>query len=476
MKPRFYKSIITVLALMPVLLSCNKTNVSNEDERVPENRVIYEVFVRNFSPEGNLKGVEAQIPRLKELGIDVVWLMPIYELGDTAKWGTYSSPYSIKNYTKIDPDNGTEQDLRDLVKTIHDNGMEIWFDWVGNHTSMDNVWVSSHPEFYSRNEDDFVHPFGGLWKDVYELDRDNEDMQDEMIKCMQYWVDNFDIDGFRCDYASGPSPELWRKASERVLKNGKRVAWLAEDSSKPMLVKNGYFDYNYCWDFQEKVLKKFANEQNPDIDKLRRECEMLANTGLISEESEALGDTILNPYNGRSRMVYLVNHDVLQDQGGSEDIVYNKYIKPLTVLQFTVYGMPLVYNGQEIQYKSGGRVSLAEKTPIDWNNPDLRMNDLIKKLIHLKHTQPALRTGGQSGKLTNLHTSSDDEVYAYKRTLGDSEVVVMLNFSDSEKEFTITDDLLNGEYYDVSSGNLMKFTDTTTFHVPALDAVIYTRK
>lgn len=476
MKPRFYKSIITVLALMPVLLSCNKTNVSNEDERVPENRVIYEVFVRNFSPEGNLKGVEAQIPRLKELGIDVVWLMPIYELGDTAKWGTYSSPYSIKNYTKIDPDNGTEQDLRDLVKTIHDNGMEIWFDWVGNHTSMDNVWVSSHPEFYTRNGDGFVHPFGGLWKDVYELDRDNEDMQDEMIKCMQYWVDNFDIDGFRCDYASGPSPELWRKASERVLKNGKRVAWLAEDSSKPMLVKNGYFDYNYCWDFQEKVLKKFANEQNPDIDKLRKECEMLANTGLISEESEALGDTILNPYNGRSRMVYLVNHDVLQDQGGSEDIVYNKYIKPLTVLQFTVYGMPLVYNGQEIQYKSGGRVSLAEKTPIDWNNPDLRMNDLIKKLIHLKHTQPALRTGSQSGKLANLHTSSDDEVYAYKRTLGDSEVVVMLNFSDSEKEFTIADDLLNGEYYDVSSGNLMKFTDTTTFHVPALDAVIYTRK
>ncbi len=160
----------------------------------------------------NLKGVEAQIPRLKDLGVDVVWLMPIYELGDTGRWGAYSSPYAIKDYTKIDPDNGTEQDLRDLVKAIHDNGMEIWFDWVGNHTSMDNVWVSSHPEFYSKKEGGFVHPFGGAWKDVYELDRDNETMQDEMIKCMQYWVDNFDIDGYRCDYASGPSPGVVEKS------------------------------------------------------------------------------------------------------------------------------------------------------------------------------------------------------------------------------------------------------------------------
>lgn len=475
MKPRFYKSIITVLALVPILLSCNRTTVSNKDERVPENRVIYEVFVRNFSPEGNLKGVETQIPRLKELGVDVVWLMPIYELGDTGKWGTYSSPYSIKNYTKIDSDNGTESDLKDLVKTIHDNGMEIWLDWVGNHTSMDNVWVSSHPEFYTRNGDDFVHPFGGLWKDVYELDRDNEAMQDEMIKCMQYWVDNFDIDGFRCDYASGPSPELWRKASNRVLKNGKRIAWLAEDSSRPSLVKNGYFDYNYCWDFQEKVLKDLANEPRFDISKLRAACEMLANEGITVGESKSPDDTIKAPYNRRSRMVYLVNHDVLQDQGGSEDMIYHKYLKPLTVLQFTIYGMPLIYNGQEIQYKSGGRVSLAEKTPINWSTPDNEMTDLIKKLTKLKHSQPALRTGHQSGKLINLNTSSDDEVYAYKRTLEDSEVVVMLNFSETGKEFTISDGLNGGEYRDVLSGDIMKFMDTTTFHVPALDAAIFIR-
>ena len=467
---------IQKILLSAVALAASSSMVSAakpelKEERVPENRVIYEVFVRNFSPEGNLKGVEAQIPRLKELGVDVVWLMPIYKLGDVGKWGAYSSPYAIKNYRQIDPDNGTEQDLRDLVKTIHDNDMEIWFDWVGNHTAMDNVWVESNPEFYTHKDGDFVHPFNGMWKDVYELNRDSEAMQDTMVSDMQYWVDNFDIDGYRCDYASGPSPELWRKASERVLKNGERVAWLAEDSSRPSLVKNGYFDYNYCWDFQEHVLKGFAN--NPDLEMLRKACDLLANEGLTEGEAKAPDDTIKNPYEGRSRMVYLINHDVVQDQGGTEDVVYHKYVKPLTVLQFTVYGMPLLYNGQEINYNSGDRISIAEKTPIDWSNPDPEMSELIKTLIKVKHSQPALRTGKQSGKLTNLSTTADQSVYAYKRTLGDSNVVVMLNFGDTPETFTIPEGLPKGKYVDALTGNSVKMSGKSKFTLPSLGAAVY---
>ena len=461
------------------LFSCGVSGTAvkeDGDVRIPENRVIYEVFVRNFSPEGNLKGVEAQIPRLKELGVDVVWLMPIHELGDTGRWGAYSSPYAIKNYKKIDPDNGTEQDLRDLVKTIHDNGMEIWFDWVGNHTSMDNVWVASHPDFYTKKGGDFVHPFNGMWKDVYELDRDNEEMQDSMVSAMQYWVDNFDIDGYRCDYASGPSPELWRKTSERVLKDGKRIAWLAEDSSRPSLVKNGYFDYNYCWDFQEKVLKHLANDSVADIAGLREACALLANEGLTAGEAAAPEDTITNPYAGRSRMVYILNHDVLQDQGGSGDLVYKEFLVPLTVLEFTVYGMPLIYNGQEIAYKSGGRVSLAEKTPIDWNQADTTMTNLIKTLAHLKHTQPALRTGTQSGKLTNLTTTADDAVYAYMRTSGDNNVVVTLNFSDREQTFSIPDGLPEGVFKEALNGKTDELSADTELTLPPFGAEVYVRR
>lgn len=467
------KAILSAFAIACASTLASASVPELKEVRLPENRVIYEVFVRNFSPEGNLKGVEAQIPRLKELGVDVVWLMPIYKLGDTGKWGSYSSPYAIKDYRMIDPDNGSEQDLRDLVKTIHDNGMEIWFDWVGNHTSMDNVWVESHPEYYSRKDDDFVHPFNGMWKDVYELNRDSEAMQDAMVSDMQYWVDNFDIDGYRCDYASGPSPELWRKASERVLKNGKRVAWLAEDSSCPSLVKNGYFDYNYCWDFQEKVLKGFANDSTPSLEKLRKACELLANEGITEGESKAPDDTIKSPYSGRSRMVYLVNHDVLQDQGGSEDIVYHKYLRPLTVLQFTLYGMPLIYNGQEIQYKSGGRISLAEKTPIDWSNPDTETTNLIKTLTMLKHSQPALRTGKESGILTNLSTTEDDAVYAYRRTSGDNNVVVMLNFSEEPRQFSVSEGLPSGNYIDVFTGDVVEMSGSSGFSLSPLGAAVY---
>lgn len=476
MNTKLIKSIFLLFCVSLGVFSCSKKVDAIHDERLPENRVIYEVFVRNFSPEGNLKGVEAQIPRLKDLGVDVVWLMPIYELGDTGKWGPYSSPYAIKNYKKIDPDNGTEDDLRDLVKTIHDNGMEIWFDWVGNHTAMDNVWVKSNPEFYSKKDGDFVHPFGGAWKDVYELDRDNEAMQDSMVQAMQYWVDEFDIDGYRCDYASGPSPELWRKASERVLKNGQRIAWLAEDSNKPSLVKNGYFDYNYCWDFQEKVLKEFAQEGEMRLPELKKAARLLATTGITEGESKAPEDTITNPYEGKSRMVYLVNHDVLQDQGGSEDIVYGKYIKPLTVLQFTLYGMPLIYNGQEIQYKSGGRVSLAEKTPIDWNKPDTTMTNLIKKLTKIKHTHPGLRTGAQSGGYSDIKTSAEESVYAYKRTYGAEELVVMLNFGDKDANFSVSYGVANGRYVDILNGVEINVDTSSRFTIPAFDAAVFVKQ
>ncbi|MDE6791522.1 MAG: alpha-glucosidase C-terminal domain-containing protein [Muribaculaceae bacterium] len=468
----FIKNIGRSVAVLIMAVSALTGNsLYAAEERVPENRVIYEVFVRNFSPEGNLKGVEAQIPRLKELGVDVVWLMPIYKLGDVGKWGAYSSPYAIKDYTAIDPDNGTEQDLRDLVKAIHDNDMEIWLDWVGNHTSMDNKWVTSNPEFYSKKDGDFVHPFGGAWKDVYELDRDSEAMQEEMVRSMQYWVDKFDIDGFRCDYAGGPSPELWKKTSERVLKNGKRIAWLAEDSSYPSLVEKGYFDYDYCWDFQEKVLKKFAGQS--DLEQLRAACALLANHGITEGESKEELKEGVNPFEGRSRMVYLTNHDVVQDQGGTEDVLYHKYLRPLTILQFTVYGMPLIYNGQEIQYKSGKPVSVAEKTPIDWSNPDLKMNELIKKLTHLKHTQKALRTGSQSGELTNLSTTSDDDVYAYMRSYDGDNVVVALNFSEEKKTFSIPSGLQEGKYTDVMSGTTIDFSKKADITIPALDGAVF---
>ncbi|MDE6396835.1 MAG: alpha-glucosidase C-terminal domain-containing protein, partial [Muribaculaceae bacterium] len=192
--------------------------------------------------------------------------------------------------------------------------------------------------------------------------------------------------------------------------------------------------------------------------------------------SRAPEDTIADPYAGRSRMVYLVNHDVFQDQGGSGDIVYHQYLKPLTVLQFTVYGMPLIYNGQETGYKSGGRVSLAEKTPIDWSQPDTTMTSLIKTLTHLKHTQPALRTGRQNGRLTNLTTTEDNSVYAYKRTLDDNDVVVMLNFGDEDKKFSVPSGLPSGNFKNIFTEETVEFSPSATFDLPGLGYAVFVKE
>lgn len=444
------KTIKTLAAVAAFLLPIMPASAA-ADERVPENRVIYEVFVRNFSPEGNFAGVEKQVPRLRELGVDVIWLMPIYKLGDIGKWGTYSSPYAIKDYKAIDPDNGTAAQLHSLIDAIHANGMEVWFDWVGNHTSKDNVWVSSHPEYYGYN---FYSPNG--WNDVYQLDINNEAMHEAMIDAMQYWVTEFGVDGYRCDYAGGPSEEFWRKATSRVLKNGKRIAWLAEDDSKPQLVSKGYFDYNYVWEFC-RTLHQFKNN-GKSLNDIRNHCMNLHND---------------SQFNGRSRMVYLSNHDQVQDEGGSAVRRFGNYVKPFTVLEFTVYGMPLLYNGQEIGCDYG-QVMLSEKTPLDWSNPDDSMTDLIRKLIDLKHAQPALRTGAQKGTLTNLSTSNSNNIYAFRRSYNGCDVVVMLNFSGSQQSFTINGGLPSGQFTDAFSGNTADFATQKNFTLPAYGYAVYT--
>ena len=446
---QFHSFIGCIVTLMAMMAPCSFS--AGAVSHQPENRVIYEVFVRNFSQEGNFKGVEAQIPRLKELGVDVVWLMPIYTPGEEGKWGTYSSPYAVRDYKGLDPDYGTAADFRSLVNAIHENGMEIWLDWVANHTSKDNVWTKSNPGFYGSS---FVSPNG--WNDVYQLDFSNSAMHDAMIDAMQYWVDEFDVDGFRCDYASGPTSEFWSKATQRVLKKGERVAWLAEDDSKPELVSNGWFDYNYAWYFHDRLLD-FA--RGGTVDNLRNEC-----LNLHNEEA----------YRGRSRMVYLSNHDVVQDKGGTEVSLFHKYVRPLTVLEFTVFGMPLIYNGQEVGYNPGGSVSLAEKTPIDWSNPDSRTTELIRTLSNLKHTQPALNTGHTTGTLIN-HTATDPNVYVYERRQGDESVVVMLNFNDSQKTFSISGNLPGFTGKDAFTGNTGRMATGESFTLPAQGYAVYVK-
>ena len=454
---RLLKSLAAVLFIALPFSSC-KEDKPVVEIRTPENRVIYEIFVRNFSPEGTFKGVEKHVPRLKDLGVDVIWLMPIYELGEEGKWGTYSSPYAIKNYKEIDPMYGSADDLHDLINAIHEAGMEVWFDWVGNHTSMDAEWVTSHPEYYQHENGEFVHPHG--WGDVYQLDVDNHEMHEAMIDAMQYWVDEFDIDGYRCDYASGPSQEFWEEATSQVLKNGNKIAWLAEDDAEPELVTNGWFDYNWTW-------KYFGA-----MDRLKR------GRGTIDDLRKASADLHTDErYKGKSRIMYTSSHDVVQDNGRGEDVgyrVFGDFQKPFTVLQFTVYGTPVIYSGQEINYQDGKQI-LSEKYTIDWENGDKATEEFYKDLIRLKHTHPSLRTGEDSASYTNLNTSAQDNIMAYMRGEGEKAIVVLLNLSGENVDNFNVEGLPSdsGKFTELFTGNKTDFTSGNSFSLPAYGYAVY---
>lgn len=450
----FRKSLLLLSFLLSILVG----NMAQAQDSLKngDDRVIYEIFVRNFSPEGTFKGVEAQVPRLKDLGVDVIWLMPIYKLGDEGKWGTYSSPYAVKNYKEIDPMYGSAQDLHDLINAIHDAGMEVWFDWVGNHTSMDNVWVTEHPEFYQWKDNKIVHPHG--WGDVYQLDIDNHEMHKAMMDAMQYWVDEFDIDGYRCDYASGPSQEFWQEATSGVLKDGKKIAWLAEDDAEPELVTNGWFDYNWTWKFFGAMDRLKSGKAA--IDDLRQ-----ASANLHNDDR----------YKGKSRIMYTSSHDVVQDNGHGEDVgyrVFGEYQKPFTVLQFTVYGTPVIYSGQEINLQEG-KQSLAERYPIDWSKTDDKTTQFYKDLIRLKHQHPSLKAGEASASYKNLNTSAQDKIMAYQRGEGDEAVVVLLNLSgDNVDNFTV-EELPSGNFTELFSGKNQNLSASSSFSLPAFGYAVF---
>lgn len=395
------------------------------------NRVIYEVNIRNYSSEGNFTGLKNDLPRLKDLGIDILWLMPIHTIGDENREGTKGSPYAVKDYLAINPDYGTASDLKALVTAAHAAGMEIWIDWVANHTAWDHVWVKDHLDYYA--EKDGVRPYSPEgWNDVVQLDFSNSAMRTAMIEAMKYWVKEFDIDGYRCDAATFVPLSFWREARTQVdaIKN---IYWLCEgDDAEYMQV----FDCDYAWAFNT-ALNEFGSDNNTD--KLIAECNKLfSNTA----------------YAQKTRMVYLTNHD-LNSHDGTEFKRYGNNVLPLTVLYFTLYDMPLIYNGQEVGMNK--EMSLFNIDLVQWDPTNAIYYNLFKKLTQLKRTQPALESGAGRAPIERYQTT-EDKVFAYTKKKGNSEILVVLNLSNNPVRFKFTGSAPAGIYYDYLNGGTREFS------------------
>ena len=377
---------------------------------VPNQYVIYELDLYNFTSAGTLAAAQQRLDYLTDLGIDIIWLMPIHPRGVQGRIGSLGSPYAPRDYHAVNSDFGTIADLKSFVAAAHQRGMQVWLDWVANHTAKDNVWITQHRDYYNST---LTSPNG--YGDVYQLDYSKEATQLAMIEAMQYWIDQVDIDGYRCDYISSNTipTSFWTRAIKALkeYKPGKTITMLGEGdmaNSVPRLLVCGW-DYDYAWGFQSALVN---NKTNP--------------TGVLNQCKNLTGDL---RFTDVSRMVYLTNHD--QNYSSNMTTQYGNNVYAFTVLTFTLYGMPMLYNGQETGYLMSRKLDYFNRTPINWNTVDNKMLNTVKALTAFKHSCDALIDYGERSSEVKFLTTSNNNVIAYTRHHNNQTALMVLNLGTS---------------------------------------------
>ncbi|QIA65058.1 alpha-amylase [Vibrio astriarenae] len=376
---------------------------------------IYEVNLRQYTQEGDIKAFMNHLPRLKKMGVDILWLMPIHPIGEKERKGTLGSQYAVRDYLALDPSLGTKEDLKALIDQAHDMGMYLILDWVANHTSWDNVWVDEHPEWYKRNEQGELYPYTYVddkkteyWTDVIGLNYENKALWDGMTEAMAYWVNEFNIDGFRCDVAGLVPTPFWEYATERLNKI-KHLFMLAE-WSKPDLHDKA-FDMTYDWGFYVLIGDIVTGKKTVD-------------------DIPAYLDQLYVDYpHDAYRMVFTSNHDK-NTWEASDDEYFGESFEAFTVLAATLFGMPLIYSGQESGLDK--RIEFFEKDPIDWKT--YKYDELYTDLLLLKRNNPALWNGAYGAKPTFFHTGNPN-VITFVRQKENNRVEVTINLSSETQEY-----------------------------------------
>lgn len=372
--------------------------------------VIYQVNVRSFSDEGTLNAVTQRLDYIKDLGANVVYLMPIYPIGQVNMAGAKGSPYSISDYKAIAPSMGTMADLRALVDAAHSKGMAVILDWVANHTAWDSAWITQHPEYYQKDADgNIISPPGTNWADVAQLEFNNTGLRAAMIDAMSYWVYNANIDGFRCDAADYVQQSFWTEAnaSLRAIKN-QPILMLAEGSRANHF--NSGFDYIFGFNFFD-ALRQVYHEGQP---------------ATYLQTSNAI--EYANNLNPTQRVVrYTTNHDVNLSEGTALQ-VFNGNAGSMAAFVVAAYlkSIPMVYNAQEIGYNQ--RIDFLNDNPIDWSSPNNAMLEEYKKLIAFRKSSDAIKRGNYNGYSTNA-------VSAFTMEYNGEKVLVLSNLTNANVNY-----------------------------------------
>ncbi len=397
---------------------------------------MYEVNIRQYTPDGTFKAFQEELPRLKEMGVDILWLMPIHPIGEKNRKGKLGSYYSIQDYTAVNTNFGTKQDFIDLVDAAHEQGMKLIIDWVPNHTAWDHPWITEHPEYYMKDSTGSI-TYEADWTDTAMLNYENKELWDKMIENMKYWIEEANIDGFRVDHAGHDIPlAFWKKAIPEVNKAKEDFFWLAEWNTPEM---HPWFDATYTWEYFHLTTSIASGDTS-----------LSALTTYMEEQESKFPD---HAY----RLYFTSNHDE-NSWNGTDEELFGDNFENFAVMAATIDGMPLVYSGQETGLDK--RLEFFRKDTIDWDGYEYE--DFYKTLFELKDNHEALWNGQYGGDFEHISTSPSEQTYAYKRVKGNSEVLVVLNFSDSEQQITLEGvpetgytDAFTGETMTVGAGSVM---------------------
>jgi cyclomaltodextrinase len=378
-----------------------------------KNATIYEVNIRQYTPEGTFKAFMNHIPRLKKLGVDILWIMPIHPIGEKNRKGSKGSYYAVKDYKAVNPEFGTNEDFRKLVEVAHANDMLLILDWVANHTAWDNPWIESNPEWYTKDSTGNIIAPVEDWTDVADLNYDNAEMRAAMTDALVYWVKEFNIDGYRCDVASMVPNDFWESARD-AMEEVKPVFMLAE-AEEPELHQKA-FDANYAWELHH--IMNEISKGNQNANHLRK---------YFKKEPTRFADSVY-------RMGFTTNHDENSWNGTVFERMPDSY-KTFAVFTYAAPTFPLIYSGQEVGLDK--RLKFFEKDTIDWKEHELTA--LYTKLNDLKHNTPALWNGRYGGVIDTIKTNAPKKIFAFTRQKEDSKVLAIFNFSEKEIEVQFKD-------------------------------------
>ncbi len=405
---------------------------------------IYEVNIRQYTQEGTFVAFQKHLPRLKDMGVEILWLMPITPISMKERLGTLGSYYACSSYVNINPEFGTLQDFKALVDAVHALDMKIIIDWVANHTGHDHHWTIEHPDWYKKDAaGNFMDTHG--WKDVIDLDYENKAMREALMEAMRFWVKDYDIDGFRCDMAHLVPLDFWMEARD-FCDAVKPLFWLAETDEDQYLE---IFDISYAWRWMH------VSEQY---------VKYIATRGQLME--------VLQKYlalpEGAEKLWFTSNHDE-NSWNGTEYEKYGDGAAAFAVFTCTWPGMPLIYSGQELPNLK--RLKFFDKDEIEWNDQIPKLHSFYQKLLDLRKRNSAL---GSAENLQLLHTAPETEIMAYACSNGNDRVLVLLNLSNEARvKLTLNEIDLSGNYRNVFSGIEYSFKQTENFELQAWEYLVY---